>query len=162
NLETSILLGLIAFIATGSMEFVREGIRKPFIIHEYMYSNGIRVSDRDTLNQEGVLAWAPWTALAAGGTSVAGLTPGQRGEALYRAQCLRCHTLDGFNGIKPLIKDWPEGSIRHALENLHVEQYYMPPFLGPQKDLQDLTQYLLSLNRENPDSPSNGQTTANG
>ncbi|HOJ61057.1 MAG TPA: cytochrome ubiquinol oxidase subunit I [bacterium] len=162
NLETSILLGMIAFIATGSMEFVREGIRKPFIIYEYMYSNAIRTADSGLLNQEGVLAWAPWTVLAVGGTSEAELTPEQRGEALFRAQCLRCHTLDGFNGIKPLIKRWPENSIRHALENLHVEQYYMPPFFGPEKDLEELTRYLLSLNQGEAAPQSNGKITANG
>ena len=145
NLETSILLGLIAFIATGSMEFVREGIRKPFIIYQYMYSTGVRVDETEKLNREGVLAWAPWAALSAGGLP-ASLTPEQRGEALYRAQCLRCHTLDGTNGIKPLIRNWPEASLRHALENLHTEHYFMPPFLGPEKDLKDLTQYLLRLN----------------
>ena len=147
NLETSVLLGLIAFLATGSMEFVREGIRKPYIIYDYMYSNGIRVSDVERLNREGVLSWAPWTALKAGNT-LAALTPDQRGEALYRAQCLRCHTLDGVNGIKPLIKRWPESSIRQTLETLHVEHYYMPPFVGPEKDLQALTQYLGRLSRD--------------
>jgi len=141
---------------------VREGIRKPFIIYEYMYSNAIRTADSGLLNQEGVLAWAPWTVLAVGGTSEAELTPEQRGEALFRAQCLRCHTLDGFNGIKPLIKRWPENSIRHALENLHVEQYYMPPFFGPEKDLEELTRYLLSLNQGEAAPQSNGKITANG
>ncbi|RJP25906.1 MAG: hypothetical protein C4527_16310 [Candidatus Omnitrophota bacterium] len=144
NLETSILLGLIAFMATGSMEFVREGIRKPYIIYEYMYSNGILREEVEVLSEKGVLSWAPWTATAMG-TEISALNQDQRGEALYRAQCMRCHTLDGVNGIKLLIKNWSENSIRHALENLHEEQYFMPPFIGPEQDLQDVTRYLLSL-----------------
>ncbi|MEW6236542.1 MAG: cytochrome ubiquinol oxidase subunit I [Candidatus Omnitrophota bacterium] len=144
NLETSILLGAIAFIATGSMEFVREGIRKPYVIYDYMYSNGILKADEAALNEKGVLGWAPWTAVAMG-VEAGTMTPVQRGEALYRAQCLRCHTVDGTNGIVPLIKNWPEESITHALETLHVEQYYMPPFIGPEKDKNDLTLFLREL-----------------
>lgn len=148
NLETSILLGLIAFIATGAMEFVREGIRKPYVIYSYMYSNAIRVNEAEKLNQEGVLPWAPWTAVALKAKDVASLTPDQRGQALYRAQCLRCHTLDGFNGMKPLIRKWPEESLRHALDTLHTEQYYMPPFIGTPQEKEDLLRYLIQLSQD--------------
>ncbi|MDX9753926.1 MAG: cytochrome ubiquinol oxidase subunit I [bacterium] len=151
NLETATLLAMIAFLATGSMEFVREGIRKPYIIYDYMYSNSILVSDVDRLNHQGVLSWAPWTAVALGEHPDV-LPQSKRGEALFRAQCMQCHTLDGTNGIIPLIKGWPENSLRHALENLHTEQYYMPPFVGPGKDMHDLTQYLLSLNQGQGDA----------
>lgn len=148
NLETSILLGLIAFIATGSMEFVREGIRKPYVIYGYMYSNAIRAGEVDKLNQEGVLPWAPWTAVALKAQDAASLTADQRGQALFRAQCLRCHTLDGFNGIKPLIHNWPDTSLRHALDTLHTEQYYMPPFIGTNQEKEELLRYLIQLSRE--------------
>ncbi len=156
NLETSVLLGLIAFIATGSMEFVREGIRKPYIIYEYMYSNGITMDEAEELDEKGVLDWAPWAAIAMN-TEVSAMNQIERGEAIYRVQCTRCHTMEGFNGIKPLIKNWSENSIRHSLENLHEEQYFMPPFFGPEKDLQDITQYLLTLAQsdEMPQQQSN-------
>ncbi len=147
NLETAILLGMIAFIATGAMEFVREGVRKPYIIYDYMYSNGILVDDVERLQEEGTLAWAPWT-LVKMGADPENLTIDQHGEALYKAQCSRCHTLDGVNGIKPLIMNWPEDSVRHSLEKLHIEQAFMPPFVGPEEDLQAMTHYLLNLHRE--------------
>lgn len=147
NLETAVLLGMIAFIATGAMEFVREGVRKPYIIYDYMYSNGILVDDVERLQQEGTLAWAPWTMVRIG-ADPENLTIEQRGKALFAAQCSRCHTLDGVNGIKPLILNWPEDSIRHSLEKLHIEQLFMPPFVGPEEDLKAMTQYLLNLHRE--------------
>ena len=143
NLETAVLLGLIAFISTGSMEFVREGIRKPFVIYQYMYSNAIRVDDASRLQESGTIAWAPWASLAVSGQT----TPpaGQRGETLYRIQCARCHTLHGANGIDLLINNWPEDSIRHSIQALHEEQYFMPPFIGNDQDVADLTQYLLTI-----------------
>lgn len=153
NLETAILIGMIAFIATGAMEFVREGIRKPFVIREYLYSNGFMVEDRERLDQQGVLPSAPWVAVALSGSesTIDTLDASLRGKAIYRAQCYRCHTLDGVNGIIPLIKGWPEPSIRHSLENLHIEQYFMPPFMGPEEDLNAITQYLLHLSQTGKD-----------
>ncbi|MBN2328411.1 MAG: cytochrome ubiquinol oxidase subunit I [Candidatus Omnitrophica bacterium] len=154
NLETSILLGLIAFIATGSMEFVREGIRKPYIINGYMYSNAIKVEEVEKLNEDGVLPWAPWTAVALGAQDAASLASDLRGQAIYDAQCSRCHTLDGFNGIKPLIHNWPESSLRHALDTLHTEQYYMPPFIGVKQEKEDLLRYLVQLSRDGGEAAS--------
>jgi cytochrome d ubiquinol oxidase subunit I len=147
NLETSILIGLIAFISTGAMEFVREGIRKPYIIREYVYSNGFFVEDSEKLQQEGVLPSAPWVAIAVQGSEArpSTLKPELQGKALYRAQCLRCHTLDGFNAMRPLVKRLPKDLIREELKNLHVKKYYMPPFFGTNEDLEALTEYLDSL-----------------
>lgn len=146
NLETAVLLAAIAFLATGSMEFVREGVRKPYVIYDYMYSNGILKEEIDELNQEGVLQWAPWTAVAIG-EEVEEMDSLQRGHALFRAQCQRCHTFEGVNGIIPLIRNWPESSIIHSLETLHVEQYYMPPFVGSEQDKKDLTRFLMDIKK---------------
>ncbi|MBI1388121.1 MAG: hypothetical protein GC154_06705 [bacterium] len=145
NLETALLLGAIAFIATGAMEFVREGVRKPYVIYDYMYSNGILVKDADRLNQEGVLTFAPWTVARLGANSPDQLTHEQLGQAVYAAQCSRCHTIDGVNGIKPLIWGWPEDSIKHNLDTLHTEQPYMPPFIGTSAEKQALADYLKGL-----------------
>lgn len=142
NLETAILLGMIAFIATGSMEFVREGIRKPYVIYGYMYSTGFLKSQEAELSGAGVLNQAPWAAIAVGADSVDQMTPDQRGAALYRAQCLRCHTYDGFNGIQPLIKNWSKETIQYTIKNLHEMKYFMPPFMGPEQDLAALTDHL--------------------
>ncbi len=161
NLETAILLGMIAFIATGAMEFVREGIRKPFVIYNYMYSSGILVEESGQFDQTSVLEWAPWTVKAVGVEDQNELTQLQRGEALYRAQCLRCHTYDGVNGINPLIRGWERENIIHLLENLHKEQYFMPPFFGPERDKQALAEYLLQLSQteEQAVSQAGNQTT---
>ena len=64
--------GILAIVLTGTYfgayERVREGSRKPYIIHGYMYSNGIRVDEVDRLNREGILSKARWAGvgLAAG------------------------------------------------------------------------------------------------
>jgi len=144
NLETAILMAVIAFVATASMEFVREGIRKPYLLYGIMYSNGILVEDVDRYNEEGVLKYARWiepdTSRHAGELA--------RGEALYRLQCLRCHQYEGYNAIVPLIRDWNEPLITSALDHLDQIKTFMPPFIGSEEEKRALGAYLLTLTRD--------------
>lgn len=64
-----ITMCLLAFLAFGAMEFVREGVRKPFVIEGFMYSTGVTVSgagDVDTVanidrtRRDGILSVTPW------------------------------------------------------------------------------------------------------
>jgi mono/diheme cytochrome c family protein len=141
NFETALLMAAIAFIATGSMEFVREGMRKPYVLHGVMYSNGIMVKDVPMLNRDGVLAHSRWvqpdTARFPGELAV--------GEAMYRVQCLRCHEIEGYNAIRPLIRDWNHPLIMSALDHLDKIKPFMPPFVGTQAEKEALAKYLMSL-----------------
>lgn len=141
NLETALLMLAIAFVATGSMEFVREGIRKPYVLRDVMYSNGILACDVPRLNQEGVLKNAAWvqpdTVNYSGEIAV--------GEAVYRLQCLRCHEVDGYNAVRPLIKEWNRDLIVSALDHLDLIKPFMPPFIGTEAEKQALASYLASL-----------------
>lgn len=51
---------LLALAATGSTEQARELLRKPWVIVQHMYSNGIRQSEVARMNSEGYLAKSPW------------------------------------------------------------------------------------------------------
>ncbi|MDX9973082.1 MAG: cytochrome ubiquinol oxidase subunit I, partial [FCB group bacterium] len=51
----------LALAATASTEFAREMLRKPYVIGQHMYSNGIRVKgDVERFNRDGYLATTPW------------------------------------------------------------------------------------------------------
>lgn len=141
NLETGLLMMAVAILATGSMEFVREGIRKPYVLTNIMYSNGIFVADVPRLEQDGILAHAIWikpdTARYAGTLAV--------GEAVYRAQCLRCHEVRGYNAIVPLTAGWNRPLMMSALDHLERLKPFMPPFIGTESEQAALADYLLSL-----------------
>ena len=172
NLETAILLAAIALIATGAGEFVREGIRKPYLIWDHVYSNGMRKNEFSSLQEQlsampldsaTALHFSPWSIQP----TDAGLSderflqmdindiglsrtdyPGQiiRGRWLYDAQCLRCHAIEGYNGMKPLVYQWSPKLINHTILNLHEVKAFMPPFIGKIRDRNDLTYYIHSLN----------------
>ncbi len=148
SLSTALLLSAMALVTTGAMEFVREGIRKPYVIREYLWSNGIadRESEYMPIALGGALSNAPWIV---GDTNLATAGRKKRGELIFQAQCAACHTLDGANGIKHLVA-YSRDIIRDDIEHLHERKNFMPPFLGTNRDKEDLTAYLFSLNNIAP------------
>ncbi|MFO0973379.1 MAG: cytochrome ubiquinol oxidase subunit I [Phycisphaerae bacterium] len=145
SLTSSVLLLAMAFVATGTMEYVREGIRKPYVVRGYLWSNGVanRPAEFTPINRDGLLAHAPWHALRAGG---AALDSVQRGEILFRAQCAACHTVDGLNGVAPLVYGWRRDWIRQCLDHLDELKGYMPPCLGTPAERDALADWLFQLN----------------
>ncbi len=85
----------LVLVMLGSFERVREFIRKPFVIANYMYANGIRADVVPLLQEDGVLAHATYV-------SSRTITPANREEAgreLFLICCTRCHTTSGVNSV---------------------------------------------------------------
>jgi mono/diheme cytochrome c family protein len=108
-----------------------------------MYSNGIMVEDVQMLNEQGILSSSSWikpdTLKYQGEIAV--------GEAVYRAECLRCHQIQGYNAIVPLVRDWNSDLVITALNNLDQIKGFMPPFIGTDPEKNALAAYLMSLTR---------------
>ncbi len=137
-------------------ERVREGIRKPFVIAEQMFSNGVLVSEIDALNAKGILSKAAWASKEAGGRAL------PLGEAVFRAQCASCHTRDGYLGIRKIASamdaefaemfltamrdDGANWKARAAGKDVKPDYAFMPPFVGTDEELKALALWLASLN----------------
>ncbi|MGI5831805.1 MAG: cytochrome ubiquinol oxidase subunit I [Thermoguttaceae bacterium] len=63
NFTSSLSLFLLAIAAIGSSEFIREGIRKPFLIDQVVYGNQIMVSQSGPISRSGYLNSGVWTGL---------------------------------------------------------------------------------------------------
>lgn len=158
---SAIMLALLAFMSFGSMEFVREGVRKPYVIEGFMYATGVTVLGSEDVDPranlasttaQGVLSASPW-ALPPGRT-VGELDALGRGQAVYRAACLKCHSLDGYNAVRPMIGNWSTKTLRDLLDRAEEVRSAMPPFPGSQTEKDDLVQYLYSLNPHENSSPA--------
>lgn len=57
-LSIAVMFSSIGFI--GEFEVVRETVRKPYIIYNYMYANGMLAKNEEKLKKEGFLANATW------------------------------------------------------------------------------------------------------
>lgn len=153
SLTHAISIMLLALCATGSSEYVREMLRKPYIIVGHMYSNGVRQSDVNRLNQEGYLKNTIWV----GGIGDLHL---QQGHAMMRGQCLSCHTVDGYRPLRKLLNGRDASSIGNFLAILHDAKpdspyhAFMPPLAGTPQDIEALRDYLATLVAPSAETPS--------
>lgn len=129
----------LLLFTVGQFERVREFIRKPYTVHQYLYSNGIRKAEMPFLNRTGILKYTGWAARSAKETDPVL----QKGELIFKVECAICHTYTGFNGITKktniiLDKDITENFLK-TYKNSHP---YMPPFTGTDAERSALAAYL--------------------
>ncbi len=154
NLSHALSVLLLGLIATGSGEYAREMLRKPYVIGRWMYSNGVRVTSVNRMNSEGYLAHTLWT-WNGGGVAPSSYS---RGEAIFRGQCGSCHTMEGYRSMRRLIAGRDRAGIHNFVIMLHEYKpdlpyhRFMPPMVGSKQDVEDLTDYLDA--QVNPAVPS--------
>ena len=101
GLQQAAALVLLAFglVYMGAFEFTREGGRRPFLVHGYMYSNSIRVAEAETINRTGILQSARWSEVK----SVTRENRIEAGRQIFQLACASCHAIGGpMNDILPL------------------------------------------------------------
>ncbi|MBD8003705.1 c-type cytochrome [Bacillus norwichensis] len=135
----------MAFIA--EFEAVRESVRKPYIIYDYMYANGVLAKNEELYKKEGYLKHSTFS-------TVTEITEDNRAEAgmeLYRGQCMSCHTVDGWRekrAFKQRLDGWDEESIASYIQTLHETRPFMPPFVGTEDELDALAHYLAEVTKK--------------
>jgi mono/diheme cytochrome c family protein len=114
--------------AIGGSEWVREDLRKPYVIGRFMFVSGVRLPPQPSrwlgrgmghdphsiaeLSRIGLLASSSWIPRS----GPAGVEPSsaEAGQRLFHLACTACHTVDGHLAIRPLVA----GRIAGALEGL--------------------------------------------
>jgi mono/diheme cytochrome c family protein len=139
----------IALAATGSTEYSREMLRKPYVVAEHMYSSGVRKADAERFNRDGYLTHSPWAAdESAGGP--------ERGRLVFLGQCASCHTTNGYRAMRALLGDRDREAIGNLLDTLHANKEdspyrkFMPPLVGSPEERAALADYLVSLGTPRP------------
>ncbi len=136
----------LALAATGSTEYAREAIRKPYVIGGHMYSNSIRRNEIADFNTKGYLTSSMWVAKDS-------LDELAKGKLMFAGQCLSCHTETGYRSMKRLIGDRDAESVLSLLNSLHEAKSdnpyvkYMPPLVGKKDEIQALSLYLVHLTK---------------
>jgi hypothetical protein len=139
------ILGL-ALVCTASTEYSREMLRKPYVIGQHMYSNGVRKRDVERFNKEGYLTNTLWVA---DGMPV-NLA---KGQAMFRGQCMACHTVDAYRPMETLLAGRDRAGIRNLLGILHEAKAdspyraFMPPLVGTTEEIDALADYLLTIEK---------------
>ncbi|HLP59818.1 MAG TPA: c-type cytochrome [Candidatus Deferrimicrobium sp.] len=141
---------LTMLILIGAFERVREFIRKPFVISEYMYANGLRVRDYPLYQKDGVLAHATYVSTP----TVTGENKIEAGRNVFMLTCSRCHTVTGNNAIARNFKRMLPpgealnlGAIIQYIPKMHNVHYYMPPFPGNKAEMDALAAFILEMDK---------------
>jgi mono/diheme cytochrome c family protein len=146
NLTFAILIAVLALSTTAVAEWVREAVRKPYVIYNYMYANTLRLEDVQRVRQQGVLASARFVRRHA-------VEPGElvkAGQDVFSVQCASCHTVDGYNSMRFAVKGWSPEMIDYLLLHFNELKGFMPPFAGNEAEGRALAAWLSSLNASSP------------
>jgi mono/diheme cytochrome c family protein len=152
------LCGLAAF-STG--EFIREAVRKPYVVYNVVLGNQILPEEVPQLRKQGYLAGGLWTKAFTvkyyPETSVHGAIQSNRmlqlpdsdrirlGEVIFQYHCNDCHagTL-GFSAASQLLRGRSREQVRSMID--HLDSYiFMPPWAGTPDEAELLTDYLMSI-----------------
>jgi mono/diheme cytochrome c family protein len=133
------LLVFFAFSLMASGEYLREFVRKPWVINGYIYANGLRVSDVAQYQRAGFTHEAKFT-------STDDLSSTEYGHDLFVSQCGSCHTVDGYRAMRKRVVGWDPAFAKEMLAHIHMLRGTMPQFAGNEQDRAALGNYLASLN----------------
>jgi cytochrome d ubiquinol oxidase subunit I len=143
NIVVALILLVLSQLAFGYYEFTRERARKPYVIRDYMYSNGILKSEVETLNEKGILSKVKWA------NPTNSQDPLVIGKAVFNAECIICHDPYHFNS-KPLLENIQgseaEDIASDILDSLE-DNPLMPPFVGTDEEKMALAKYLEKLGK---------------
>ena len=134
----AVLFVTLGFFATATTEWLREAVRKPYLIHGYMYANGFLKDEENLFRKTGVLSQARFTLPVEQGSM-------RQGQEVFRVTCRPCHTIRGYNGLAPMVRGWTLDPADQQLQRLEQLQGFMPPFPGNSEERLALARWLTSL-----------------
>jgi mono/diheme cytochrome c family protein/cytochrome bd-type quinol oxidase subunit 1 len=123
----------------GAGEYLREFVRKPWVINQVIYANDLRASQIESLQAEGVSHTAKFL-LTDDKASAA------YGKSLFHVQCGSCHAEDGYRSMRRRVDGWDADFAADILQHLPIMHGTMPPYAGNEEDRKALGSYLAGLN----------------
>jgi len=121
HIVIAVIMMAVGLVWFGSFEWMRESIRKPYVIHDYMYGNGLAVMAADSYREDGLLPHIMYRS-------------GDDGADLFRHACRSCHTMDGYHPLKPAFDGTDTTFIAAIVKGAQAMRGNMPPFLGNDRE----------------------------
>lgn len=135
NIVFAIILLSIGMASFSYFEFTRERVRKPFVIRDYVYANGIPLDRVDELNKTGILAYANPILKNKAETDI------KKGEIIYMLECYSCHSINGFNDLRSKLGGLQSDDIYYIIDGIGYNPL-MPPFVGTDEEKRHLAIFL--------------------
>lgn len=157
----AILFFALGHAATGTGEFIREAVRKPYIVYGRVYGSHVRPSEIPALRRTGYLDGGVWTSayvksrfpeVVTNGhidyLRIKTLPLGKRreiGRTIFQYHCGDCHSVDGYSSVAQLARGWNRNLVRYTVRHLDEVHFFMPPWAGNEAEVQALTDYIMSI-----------------
>jgi mono/diheme cytochrome c family protein len=145
SLQSALAVGLfvLGFLGMGAFEYVRETSRRPYVVHDHMYSNGLLKGQVAQSREQGILTTARWVL----NTQITDQNKEQAGKELFRLLCVSCHSMGGpRNDILVQTNSMDQADLLKVMETMGEKRAYMPPFPGNKLEKVTLADYLLNNN----------------
>jgi len=159
---------LMGFAAVAMGEFIREAVRKPYVVYNVVLGNQILPEEMSRLARSGVLAGGTWTraivtdrypGLIRDGRvdaeRLASLDHKDRvalGEVLFQYQCNDCHAAaNGYSAVGPLVRGRSPRAVAAMILDFKNTHFYMPPWAGTPEEADLLAEYLAEIAPPNPE-----------
>lgn len=164
----ALLLFSFGLAAIGTGEFVREAVRKPYIIYDVVQSNQVLPGEVASQRENGYLEGGVWTSAYIAQnypqvvdesgqideTALLELPGADRlevGGVLYMYHCNDCHAREeGYTPVAQLTRGWTHDMVSLLVEHPERAHFFMPPWGGTPEEAELLTDYLLSISKPFP------------
>ncbi len=163
----AILFFVLGLAATTTGEYIREAVRKPYIIYHVVFGNQVLPSRIPQIRSAGYLETGTWTkALVAAdypqvmangavdSTKLSTLPEADQvrlGRVIFMYQCSNCHAeRAGYSALSQLITGWDARAIRDTIPRLGDVNFFMPPWMGTAEEADLLARYLQTIARPRP------------
>lgn len=158
----AILLFILGVSGFSTGEFLREAVRKPYIVYNVVMGNQLLTEQIPQVRKNGYLESGTWTkAFVASqypqvmdGTRIvqeklrALPAPDQVrvGQLIFQYHCNNCHSAKaGYSAVAHLMRGWTPEIIRGTVPHLGEVNIFMPQWLGTPEEAEMLAKYLASI-----------------
>ncbi len=165
----ALALFLFGLAAMGTGEFIREAVRKPYIIYNVVLGNQAFPGDVQKLRDRGFLEANPWTRAVVEDLAArrgAALVDQRRiderallelaekdkdslmvvGHTLFQYHCNDCHALEsGYSAVGPMIRGRDLDMNFALVKHLEKAHFFMPPWTGTEEEALVLARYLTEI-----------------
>jgi mono/diheme cytochrome c family protein len=122
----------------GAGEYMREFVRKPWVINGVIYANDVRADAIPALLEDGAAAHAKFVAVD--------VSADNYGRQLFVLECSACHSVNGYRGMRKRVSGWDADFAKEMLAHMDKMRAPMPQFGGNEADRIALGKYLAALN----------------
>ncbi|MDH5717385.1 MAG: cytochrome c [Spirochaetia bacterium] len=138
----TILIAAFALSVFGAAEWIRETIRRPYVIYDYLYGNNLRIDEYENVQRKGgILKNALWV-------KEKDVLNINAGKDIFRIACRSCHTLNGYNALAPPFGKIEEEYIYAIIGKLKHLRGKMPPLAATEEEKLILAKYLYESGKK--------------